>query len=200
MRIDLLAAQQRARNGRDRLVTRAVRGSFAAWGDGSIMRMPFRVEGAGGISIGADVFIGDNSWLMTHGAATISIGNRCNFSGLAVIAAASEIVLEDDVLLARNVHVLDHQHRFDDLDVPVHAQGVADSQPVRICRGAWVGANTVVLPGVTIGSNAVVGANSVVREDVPARAVAVGAPARVVRSLESGSVRGATERFADTPR
>lgn len=87
------------------------------------------------------------------------------------------------VLLARNVYVADHAHAFEDTTRAVLDQGVTDVRPVEICDGAWLGQNVVICPGVRIGRGAVVGANSVVRDDVPDYAVAVGAPARVVREF-----------------
>ncbi len=60
-------------------------------------------------------------------------------------------------------------------------QGLRDVAEVRIGAGAWLGQNVVVMPGVTIGCNAVIGANSVVTSDVPDHSVAVGAPARLIR-------------------
>ncbi|PLS28819.1 sugar O-acetyltransferase [Bifidobacterium parmae] len=57
------------------------------------------------------------------------------------------------------------------------------SEPIHIGRNVWIGANVTVLPGVTIGDNAVIGACSLVTKDVPANSVAVGAPARVIREI-----------------
>ena len=62
-------------------------------------------------------------------------------------------------------------------------QGIASVAPVVIREGAWLGQGVVVCPGVTIGRNAVIGANSVVRHDVPDRCVAAGVPARVIRKI-----------------
>jgi acetyltransferase-like isoleucine patch superfamily enzyme len=84
---------------------------------------------------------------------------------------------------ARNVYIADHSHAYDDVGVPVLAQGVTRVAPVEIEDGAWLGQNVVVGPGVRIGAGAVVGANSVVLSDVPDYSVAVGAPARVVRTF-----------------
>ena len=58
------------------------------------------------------------------------------------------------------------------------------AKPVTICDDVWIGGNVTILPGVTIGEGAVIGAGAVVTQDVPARSLAVGAPARVVRTLE----------------
>ncbi|HEU4975479.1 MAG TPA: acyltransferase [Baekduia sp.] len=170
---------------RDRLFAAAVRRSFAGWGAGTVVQMPFRVEGEERIAIGADVFVGAGSWLQTIGDGRIAIGDGCQFSGQVVVSASRSIVLEPHVLVARNVHVLDHLHRFEPGQGPVHAQGITGERPVTIREGAWIGTNAVILPGVTIGVGAVVGANSVVRDDVPDWSVAVGAPARVVRRAEA---------------
>jgi galactoside O-acetyltransferase len=87
------------------------------------------------------------------------------------------------------MHSLDHRARRRDL------QHYKDKRrdwcnivirPVRICRGAWLGARTIVLKGVTIGEGAVIGAGSVVSRDVPPFTLAVGNPARIVRQLDRG--------------
>jgi len=72
-------------------------------------------------------------------------------------------------------------HAFEDGSRAVLDQGITRVAPVEIADGAWLGENVVVGPGVRIGRGAVIGANAVVLEDVPDFAVAVGAPARVVR-------------------
>jgi len=81
------------------------------------------------------------------------------------------------------VYISDHRHEFGDPVVPIADQGITGIRPVRIGDGAWLGQNVVICPGVTIGRNAVVGANSVVRHDVPDFAVVAGAPARLIRMI-----------------
>ena len=65
---------------------------------------------------------------------------------------------------------------------------ILDMAPVRIGNNVWIGGNAVVLMGVTIGRNAVIGAGSVVTKDIPDNAVAVGNPARVIRYIENEAV------------
>lgn len=93
------------------------------------------------------------------------------------------ITIEDEVEIGAGIHIYVNNHRFDRVDIPIKYQGYTLSQPVRIARGAWLGARVTLLPGVTIGENAVVGAGSVVTHDVPPRTVAIGVPARVIRSI-----------------
>jgi acetyltransferase-like isoleucine patch superfamily enzyme len=85
--------------------------------------------------------------------------------------------------MARNVYVADHTHAFEDPSRAVLDQGVTRIAPVEICDGAWLGQNVVVGPGVRIGRGAVVGSNAVVLADVPDHSVAVGSPARVIRTF-----------------
>lgn len=93
------------------------------------------------------------------------------------------ITIEDDVMLGSGVHIYVNNHIFDDVKRPIIDQGHSPSEPVVIKRGAWIGANCVLLPGVTIGENAVVGAGSVVTRDVPAQVIAAGNPAKTLRRL-----------------
>jgi acetyltransferase-like isoleucine patch superfamily enzyme len=99
------------------------------------------------------------------------------------VSAVEHVRIGRSVLLGRNVYIADHNHGISDPDLPILAQELEGVRPVSIGDGAWLGQHSVILPGVTIGAGAVVGANSVVLHDVPARTVAVGAPALVVREL-----------------
>lgn len=114
----------------------------------------------------------------------IKIGNQCSIAGACTITAAQSVTIESKVLMARNVYISDHTHAHDSRKVPILDQGIAGIKPVRICEGAWLGQGVVVCPGVTIGRNSVIGANSVVRHDVPDFCVAVGVPARVIRQID----------------
>lgn len=172
---------------RDKVFTALVGRSFAALGAHSVVQPPVRLVGEGGISIGAGVFVGANSWLQVlpggDGPATLEIGDGTSMAGHCVLSAAHRVVLGRSVLLARNVYIADHAHAFDDPTLPVLAQGLAQVGAVVIGDGAWLGQNVVVTPGVRIGRGAVVGANAVVTTDVPDRTLAVGVPARIVRAL-----------------
>ncbi|MNX99674.1 putative acetyltransferase [compost metagenome] len=96
--------------------------------------------------------------------------------------ASSTITIEDDVLLGPNVSVYSCTHNFEDRSKPIKDQGYRVN-PVTLKSGCWIGINVVILPGVTIGKNAVIGANSVVTTSVPDFAIAVGAPAKIVRYI-----------------
>jgi maltose O-acetyltransferase len=111
----------------------------------------------------------------------LTIGARCfaNF-GLVALDVAT-ITIGDDVQIGPNVQLLTPTHP---VEPEPRRQKWEGAQPIVIGDNVWLGGGAIVLPGVTIGENTVVGAGSVVTRDLPANVVAVGNPARVVRSLE----------------
>jgi acetyltransferase-like isoleucine patch superfamily enzyme len=163
--------------------------SFAEFGPRTVIDPPLRLVGERSIAIGADVYIGAGSWLQVVGPSALTtispalvIGAGTRMSGTCTVSVAAGVDIGRSVLFARGVYVADHRHAFADIDLPVLEQGIEQVAPVVIGDGAWLGEHVVVCPGVTIGRGAVVGANSVVTADVAPGSVAVGAPARVVRT------------------
>jgi acetyltransferase-like isoleucine patch superfamily enzyme len=141
------------------------------------------VNGSGNVHIGADTNINAQVRLNTSGNGVLRLGRRVWVGPQCTLnASRAELTVGDDVLLAGNCFVSTARHAFEG-EGPVRSQGGAGHAPVTIGDGAWLASNVVVMPGVSVGGGAVVGANSVVTEDVPPRSVAVGAPARVVRSF-----------------
>ncbi|SET72095.1 maltose O-acetyltransferase [Geodermatophilus poikilotrophus] len=110
----------------------------------------------------------------------VRVGARCfaNFGLVALDVAA--IAIGDDVQIGPNVQLLTPTH-------PVEPQPRRDkweaARPITIGNNVWLGGGVIVLPGVTIGENTVVGAGSVVTKDLPPNVVAVGNPARIVRAV-----------------
>lgn len=107
----------------------------------------------------------------------IRIGERVFINSGCRFQDQGGIVIGDDCLIGHNVVLATLNHALD----PAH-RGDMHPAPVVIGSNVWLGANVTVLPGVTIGDDAVVGAASVVTRDVPVGAVVVGSPARVVRT------------------
>lgn len=108
----------------------------------------------------------------------VFINSGCRFQDQGGITIGDDCLIGHNVVLATLNHDLDPSRRAD-----MHPA------PIVIGRNVWVGANATVLPGVTIGDDAVVGAASVVTKDVPPASVVVGSPARVVRSVAAGELR-----------
>jgi maltose O-acetyltransferase len=135
---------------------------LGAVGDGTEIRPPFYVDYGTRIRIGARCF--------------------ANFGLVALDVAA--ITIGDDVQIGPNVQLLTPTHP---VEPEPRRQKWEAAQPIVIGDNVWLGGGAVVLPGVTIGDNTVVGAGSVVTRDLPANVVAVGNPARVVRTLDRES-------------
>lgn len=110
----------------------------------------------------------------------IRIGSRTfvNF-GLVALDVGS-ITIGDDVQIGPNVQLLTPTHP---LEPEARRAKWEAAEPITICSNAWLGGGVIVLPGVTIGENTVVGAGAVVTGDLPSNVVAVGNPARVVREI-----------------
>ncbi|MEA2300121.1 MAG: hypothetical protein QOE44_656 [Solirubrobacteraceae bacterium] len=180
--MNALAGYRRLCGARDLVFSRAVARSFASCGEGTVIHLPVKIEGERRIRLGRGVSVGPGSWLVAHAdrGAELAIGDRTAISGHCVLAAAHRVTVGAGVLMARGVLIVDHNHGRAPAGVAIRDSGLSEIAPVSIGDGCWLGQNVVVLPGVTIGRGAVVAANSVVREDVPAGAVAAGVPARVV--------------------
>lgn len=116
----------------------------------------------------------------------LSVGARTILGHHCTIASHRSIRIGNDCLIAEMVSIRDHDHRFGRLDMPTREQGMTCA-PVKIGNNVWLGAKVTVVKGVTIGDNVVVGANAVVTRDIPANAVAMGIPARVVRMRDGAT-------------
>jgi acetyltransferase-like isoleucine patch superfamily enzyme len=114
----------------------------------------------------------------------LSIGRNVGLNTGCWINARGGVTLGDDVILGPYCVIHSANHRVGRLDIPIRNQGY-DEAPVYIGNNVWLGAQVIVLPGVTIGDNAVIGAGAVVTHDIPPNAVAAGNPARVIRTRTS---------------
>ncbi len=111
-----------------------------------------------------------------------SLGDRVYLNFLCVILDNGEVRIGSRVMLGPGVHIYTAQHP---LQAEARNKGLEVASPVSIDDDVWIGGAAVILPGVTIGRGAVVGAGSVVTRDVPAHAVVAGNPARVLRKIDA---------------
>lgn len=126
----------------------------------------------------------ENIWIeppfhMAYGK-NVHIGDHFYANFNLVIVDDVDVYIGDHVMIAPNVTITPTGHP---VDPELRKLGTQFSIPVRIGNNVWIGSNAVILPGVTIGDNSVIGAGSVVTHDIPANVVAVGNPCRVLREI-----------------
>jgi acetyltransferase-like isoleucine patch superfamily enzyme len=135
----------------------------------------------GGTARLGDCVVIDRGAELTVKHGRLEIGPRSYVGQYSVICARDAISIGADCLIAEHVTIRDQNHRFG--PGLTTAQAGFITAPVTIGDNVWIGAKVMVTKGVTIGENAVIGANSVVTRDIPANSVAVGIPARVIRTI-----------------
>jgi acetyltransferase-like isoleucine patch superfamily enzyme len=162
------------------------REAFAKWPlHGNVLEM-FE---EGRLEVGPQVLFEPHVWLTAPSPGRIRIGGG-TFLNLCVQVAAVELVeIGEHCMFANGCFITDGNHRFDDLEKPVPWQGFTTKGPTRIGDNVWCGANVVITSGVTIGERCVIGANSVVTQDIPAFSIAAGAPAKVLKPIDGAPAR-----------
>jgi acetyltransferase-like isoleucine patch superfamily enzyme len=116
------------------------------------------------------------------GAGGVRLGDRVEINNFSIVNGTGGVDIGADTLVGPGVRILSYQHRFA-RGATIRSQPV-DARPIRIGRDVWLGANAIILAGVTIGDGAVVAAGAVVREDVPDCAVVAGVPAKIKKYRE----------------
>lgn len=180
------------------------RGLFARAGRNLILGRHVTVRGASRIELGDDVFIDDHCVLDARGEhasiriedgvlvsrntvirareGDLRIGAGSDIGCNCVLGTDSRLDVGRDVLMAAYGYlVAGGNHNTEDPEVPIIRQGVESRGGIVVGDGAWLGARVTVLDGNRVGEGAIVGAHALVTRDIPARAVAQGVPARVVR-------------------
>ena len=106
-----------------------------------------------------------------------------DYSGIGIRAQINgKVVIGNHVMMGPEVCIFPRNHAFDRTDSPMDQQGFAPEKTVIIEDDVWIGARAIILPGVHIGTGAVIGAGAIVTKDVPAYAVVGGNPARVLKT------------------
>lgn len=164
-----------------------------ACGPGTLFRGGAEKRGAQStIDVGRDCMI-DGRLVTEAPRSEIRIGSNVLVGGESLLAAVKSIIVEDDVLISYECIVTDsdnhnlryslRKHDLREWLAGRHDWSKVATAPVRICKGAWLGARTIVTKGVTIGEGAVCGMGSVVTRDVAPYTIVAGNPARVIREL-----------------
>lgn len=162
-----------------------------------LVRFPIYVRGRSSMEIGDGLTTGVNVRLdatAPRGSPPVlRIGRHVQINDSVHIGAIEQVVIGDHTLIASRVFISDHNHgnyQIPDVasapDIPP-AERPLSSKPVHIGRNVWLGEQVCILPGVTVGDGAIVGANSVVTRDIPPNSIAAGNPARVIRVFDAST-------------
>jgi len=164
----------------DRLMRRAIwRAVAKRFGQGIDLGTGLSFKHLETFEIGDGTFIGDQACLQGRYDGRCLIGRRV-WIGPQSYLDARDLVIEDEVGWGPGAKVLGSAHTGIPVDTPIIRTDLS-IRPVRIETGADIGTNAVILPGVTVGRGAIVGAGSVVRENVPPLAVVAGVPAKLIK-------------------
>ena len=144
-----------------------------------------------GITIGDDTFIMHHTMLHVFNfrnlpQAGITIGKNCFLGEFNVIRGQGGVRMGDGVYTGPMVQIVAVNHVFDDPDRPIREQGII-AQGIVIEDDVWIGAGATVLDGVTIGRGSIIGAGAVVSTDIPPYSIAVGTPAKPIKSRQQMS-------------
>ncbi len=170
-----------------------IMGDFEQFGKSSGISHPIYLVGGKYIIIGnnfscdqrlrldaIDNFLGENF------NPSIIIGDNVSIQKDCHIGAINKIEIGNNVLLASKVYISDHSHgntSVEDLLLPPSKRKLYSKGPVIIEDNVWLGEGVVILPGVTVGENSIVGANSVVTKSIPKNCVAAGNPAKIIKII-----------------
>jgi acetyltransferase-like isoleucine patch superfamily enzyme len=157
------------------------RRAFARWPiEGNVLEL----LRDGRLDVGAGVLFEPGVWITGPEQARIRIGEGTFLNRNVMVAAVELVEIGANCMFANGCFITDGNHRFDDPELPVPWQGFTTKGPTRVGDNVWCGANVVITSGVTVGQRCVIGANSVVTQDLPAFSIAAGIPAKVIKQVE----------------
>lgn len=173
----------------DKVFTLLYKSSFRKLGKKSTLCMPFSINGAKFMTIGSNVYIKSNSWLLAienqenSNTDKLTIGAKTYIGRNVHIVALKGVHISKNVLISDNVYLADNYHNFENGNIPYKNQGVGFKKEVLVGEGSWLGENVCVISS-QIGKQCIIGANSVVTKDIPDYSMAVGSPAKVIKKFD----------------
>jgi len=159
---------------------------FKICGKNLSLGYPSTIRSYKSIEIGNSVQIREHAWIncseSDNDESTLKIGNSSYIGRFIHLNAKKSVIIEDNVLISDRVFITDHHHGFSKRE-PIINQPLPDAEEVKLKKGCWIGIGAVINPGITIGNNSIVGANSVVTKNVPDNVIVGGVPAKYIRDL-----------------
>lgn len=164
---------------------------FKLFGKNVVLMKPCMITNPDYIEIEDNVFIREYSRIeaikfdgRTNYKPLLRIRRGAHIEQFFHVGACEYVEIGENVLIAGRVYISDHNHRFSEIDKPILAQGIEAGGKVVIEENAWLGEGCVILPGVTVGKNSIIGSNAVVTKDVPPYSIAVGIPAKIIKQYD----------------
>ena len=167
---------------------------FGSWGRLAIIKFPAKIMGRKYVFVGDHVFIAERSFISMveadsslRAAPKLVIGDRTRIGFDLHISCMGNVTIESDVMISGRVFIGDCEHGYKDITKPIVNQPMEHKGDVLIRSESFIGVNACVMPGITIGKHAVIGASAVVTKSVPDYCIAVGNPAKVIAKYSEES-------------
>ena len=160
---------------------------FKSIGKGSLINKPMLISGKKYFVFGKNVFFRDgarieciDNWLDASFKPNLTIGDNTSFEQFAHITSAGNIIIGKNCTFIARTMITNISHEYASIEEDVLKQPIT-VKDVKIGDNCFIGMDVKIFPGVTIGNNVIVGANSIVMHDIPDYSVAVGVPAKVIK-------------------
>ncbi|HNY87823.1 MAG TPA: acyltransferase [Candidatus Hydrogenedentes bacterium] len=169
-----------------------LRKKFAVLGDGARF-LGLQTEVKGRVEAGSGCCFGNNLVFRTHKGGVIVLGDNVEIGDYALLLSNSNLHIGNGVFIGPHCVLRDTNHLFQGTDVHWRLTPHV-TEPITVCDNAYIGGRTYVMPGVTIGADAVIGPASVVTKDVPPGEMWAGSPARLIAHRTDPSKRAKFKR------
>jgi acetyltransferase-like isoleucine patch superfamily enzyme len=161
---------------------------FKHWGKESLIVKPMKITNPEFIYLGKKSIIHDYGWLAAspdceQKTPSLIIGDSVSVGHFSHIYCTNNITIGNHVLIADKVYIADNSHTYLDINKPIHLQSIKQLDDVVIGEGTWIGENACII-GCKIGKNCTIGANAIVKNDVPDYSVVVGNPGKVIKQFD----------------
>lgn len=150
----------------------------------NFIERPLELKGIQNLSLGKGAFIRKNAYINIlpftgESHVEFKIGDHSHLNYGAHVIASKKIIIGKDCNIAPYVYIADNTHSYKNIDLPIKLSPVQQLRPVSIGDGTWIGTHVAII-GCSIGKHCVIGANSVVKHDIPDYCVASGNPACII--------------------
>lgn len=176
-----------------KLITRYHLSKIGSWQGDGYFSASAQLTNPKQISLGKRPVINQRVWLAviqgSDGLGKITTGDDLHLAQEVIMASAFHIEIGNGVTLGPRACIYDNNHNYANADQSVMTQGI-EGKKVIINDFAWIGAHAIILPGVTIGKSAIVGAGSVVTKSIPDYAIVAGNPAQLIKYRNNSKMTG----------